>query len=80
MFALVIKIAKSRTARKVAAIAARKVYENVEIAIVDRDVEIEAFGRTVRVREKANSVVERVREQRSSVPTMASLDVYDDGW
>lgn len=51
MFAvsLGVKVAKSKTGRKVAKVAAKKIVENVDVAVVDRGLDVTVAGKTFRL-------------------------------
>lgn len=51
MFAvsLGIKVAKSKTGRKVAKVAAKKIAENVDVTVADRGLDVTVAGRAFRV-------------------------------
>ena len=44
-----VKVAKSKTGRKIAKKAAQKIAENVEVAVVDRGIDVAVAGRTFRI-------------------------------
>jgi hypothetical protein len=73
MFAvsLGVKVAKSKTGRKVAKVAAKKIAENVDVAISGRGLDVTVAGKEFRVDRTTFT-----RTANDAVPTAYDLDDY----
>jgi hypothetical protein len=69
-----IKVAKSKTGRKIAKKAAQKIAENVEVSAVDRGIDVGVVGKKFRV---DRSTFKRTQNASIEyVPTAWDLDEY----
>ena len=69
-----VKVAKSKTGRKIAKKAAQKIAENVEVAVVDRGIDVAVAGRTFRI--DRSTISRSANDQAAPAEIEWDLDEY----